>query len=90
MRQNGTIATGYTPKHAKPASRKDAALGDLAKSALGDRAKSAVNAPSIGRHAAVSAASSAAAAAESSAENTPRDPDTDSRRAREAKTPTAA
>ena len=89
MRQNGTIATGYTPKHAKPASRKDAALGDLAKSALGDRAKSAVNAPSIGRHAAVSAASSAAAA-ESSAENTPRDPDTDSRRAREAKTPTAA
>ena len=82
MRQNGTIATGYTPKHAKPASRKDAALGD--------RAKSVVNAPSIGRHAAVSAASSAAAAAESSAENTPRDPDTDSRRAREAKTPTAA
>jgi hypothetical protein len=60
MRQNGTIATGYTPKHAKPASRKDAALGDLTKPTLGDRGKSAVNAPSVGRHAAVSAASSAA------------------------------
>ena len=61
------IATGYTPKHAKPASRKDAALGDLTEPTLGDRAKSAVNAPSVGRHAAVSAAGSATsnAAAES-------------------------
>jgi hypothetical protein len=52
MRQNGTIATGYTPKHAKPGS---------------GHGKSPVNAPSVGRHAAVSAADGAAvsAAAES-------------------------
>ena len=37
---------GYTPKHAKPASLKDAALS---------HGLTAINAPSIGRHAAPSA-----------------------------------
>jgi hypothetical protein len=67
--QSSTTAMGYTPKHAKPVSLKNATLSG--------RMSSAVNAPSVGRH----------AAPESTAR---RETDTDSRRSREAKTPTAA
>ena len=46
MRQNGTIATGYTPKHAKPASLRDTAAAASSR----QHGLFAMSEPSKGRH----------------------------------------